>query len=193
MMKLNLLENKITHDDVNILKAIINALNLNPNNIKPHFRLNKKSITTNIDNNQIKFILNNDGKSIDSILFNNKPKTISPLQQLYINSQLKNNTNLINPINDNSNKPTFNSAKEFNDALNIFTQTIENTIMDIVKMNNNKLSFILFCYADFTPTIELKIEKNILYVREPENSKNWELFKNAPMDYIIEIANYLIL
>ena len=192
MMKLNLLENKITHDDVNILKAIINALNLNPNNIKPHFRFNKKSITTNIDNNQIKFILNNDGKSIDSILFNNKPKTISPLQQLFINNQLnipiQNNSN-----QNNSNSITFKSSEEFLNALNNFNQTIENTIMDIVKMNNNKMSFILFCYADFTPTIELKIEKNILYVREPENSNKWELFKNAPMDYIIEIAKYLIL
>lgn len=192
MMKLNLFENKITHDDVNILKAIINTLDLNPNNIKPQFRLNKKSITTNINDNQIKFILDNNDNSINSILINNKPKTISPLQQLFINNQL--NIPIQNNSNQNiSNSLTFKSAEEFYNALNNFYQTIENTIIDIVKMNNNKMSFILFCYTDFTPTVELKVDNNTLFIREPENSNKWELFKTAPMDYILEIAKYLIL
>lgn len=191
-MKLNLFENKITHDDVNILKAIINTLDLNPNNIKPQFRLNKKSITTNINDNQIKFILDNNDNSINSILINNKPKTISPLQQLFINNQL--NIPIQNNSNQNiSNSLTFKSAEEFYNALNNFYQTIENTIIDIVKMNNNKMSFILFCYTDFTPTVELKVDNNTLFIREPENSNKWELFKTAPMDYILEIAKYLIL
>lgn len=191
-MKLNLFENKITHDDVNILKAIINTLDLNPNNIKPQFRLNKKSITTKINDNQIKFILDNNDNSINSILINNKPKTISPLQQLFINNQL--NIPIQNNSNQNiSNSLTFKSAEEFYNALNNFYQTIENTIIDIVKMNNNKMSFILFCYTDFTPTVELKVDNNTLFIREPENSNKWELFKTAPMDYILEIAKYLIL
>ena len=192
MMKLNLFENKITHDDVNILNAIVNALNLNPDNIKTHYRLNKKSITTNINDNQIKFILNNNDNSINSILINNKLKTISPLQQLFINNQL--NIPIQNNSNQNISNPlTFKSAEEFYNALNNFYQTIENTVMDIVKMNNNKMSFILFCYTDFTPTVELKVDNNTLFIRELENSSKWELFKNAPMDYIIEIAKYLIL
>lgn len=192
MIKLNLFENKITHDDVKILNAIINTLNLNPNNIKPQFRLNKKSIKTNINDNQIKFILDNNDNSINSILINNKPKTISPLQQLFINNQL--NIPIQNNSNQNiSNSLTFKSAEEFYNALNNFYQTIENTIIDIVKMNNNKMSFILFCYTDFTPTVELKVDNNNLFIREPENSNKWELFKTAPMDYIIEIAKYLIL
>lgn len=136
MIKIKLNNNILTPEDIIILNQTLLTLKLINNsstNINWNYDSQQNTISTNINQDNIKINLNQNNE-FNSLLINDIEKIISPINQLYISQTI--NTNHNNKNNKPNNSNTYNNTEDIQHDVSLLSTKLEQTVINYIKNKN---------------------------------------------------------
>ena len=195
MIKIKPNNNILTPEDIIILNQTLLTLKLINNsstNINWNYDSQQNTISTIINQDNIKIILNQNNE-FNSLLINNTEKIISPINQLYISQTINTNNN------NNNNKPnnfnTYNNTEDIQHDVSLLSTKLEQTVINYLK-NKNLTNDTIKLKLDFNNTIDthiIKLSIEEIFSLETITIKDDEInaaipFTNAPIEFQCQIV-----